>query len=127
MESYIYDGENMKSYLLIFLSIFLGSIAQISLKMGTMKLSNLNIEKIVFVSYITNVPIILGLIFYGVSALIWIIAISNIQLSVAYPMVALGYIFVFYLSHLILGEIITTTRIIGLLVIVIGVIIIAKS
>ncbi|MGZ4134202.1 MAG: EamA family transporter, partial [Tumebacillaceae bacterium] len=64
---------------------------------------------------------------YALSAVVWIFAISKVELSYAYPMVALGYIVVFGLSYLILGESISVLRLAGLVTIVAGVLMIAKS
>jgi len=109
------------SYILILGSIFLGAFAQVLMKIGTSKIQ-LNI-----ISIFTNCYIITGLFFYAFSAVLWIFAISKVQLSIAYPMVSLGYIIVFVLCYFILGESISLLRIIGILTIIIGVIIVAKS
>nr|WP_269746014.1 EamA family transporter [Paenibacillus sp. D9] len=102
-------------------SILLGACAQILMKMGTMKI------QLSLLSVITNINIISGLVCYGLSACLWIVAISKIDLSFAYPMVALGYVIVFILSYFLLGESISILRMAGLVTIVLGVIMIAKS
>jgi len=50
-----------------------------------------------------------------------------VQLSIAYPMVASGYVLVVLLSYLLLHEPVSSLRVLGLLTIVAGVIIIANS
>ncbi|MED0738688.1 SMR family transporter [Aneurinibacillus thermoaerophilus] len=79
------------------------------------------------IKHLTNIPILFGLFLYGLSALFWIFAISKVQLSYAYPMVAIGYVFVFVFSVLLFNESISNLRIVGLLTIIIGIMIIAKS
>jgi multidrug transporter EmrE-like cation transporter len=110
------------NYLFIFSSILLGALAQIALKYG----ANKGAVSSGLVGFI-NPQIITGLGLYGLSALLWIYALSKVQLSFAYPMVALGYVVVTVLSYVIFKEDISTLRISGLSVIVIGVIMIAKS
>lgn len=109
------------SYILILSSIFLGAFAQVLMKIGTSKIQ-LNL-----INIFTNCYIIMGLFFYALSAVLWIFAISKVQLSIAYPMVSLGYIIVFVLSYFILGEAIGLLRILGLIIIITGVIVVAKS
>ncbi|MDR3602430.1 MAG: transporter [Desulfosporosinus sp.] len=109
------------SYILILSSIFLGAFAQVLMKIGTSKIQ-LNV-----ISIITSWYIMSGLSLYAFSAVFWIFAISKVQLSLAYPMVSLGYIIVFILSYFILGESISLLRLFGLFTIIAGVIIVAKS
>jgi multidrug transporter EmrE-like cation transporter len=108
------------TYLFIIISVVLGAFAQLSLKYGTMK-------SVGIVSMYMNPYVILGLTFYGLSAITWIYSISKVQLSFAYPMVSLGYVIVFTLSYFLFGENLSFMRISGLLIIVVGVIVIARS
>ena len=80
-----------------------------------------------FLKYFTNLHILSGLLLYTLSAVVWIFAISKVQLSIAYPMVASGYVLVVILSYLLLHEPVSCMRVLGLMVIVSGVIIIANS
>lgn len=109
-------------YIMIIGSILLGAFAQILLKLGTMKAGTGEILKLFMNGYT-----IIGLCCYGASALLWIVALSKVQLSYAYPMVSLGYVLVFVLSYWIFGESISLLRIAGLVTIVAGVLMIAKS
>lgn len=109
------------SYIMVLFSVILGAIGQILMKIGTTKI------QISIINLFTNPHILSGLSLYALSAIIWIFAISKVQLSVAYPMAALGYVVVFILSYFLLGESIPIIRIIGLFTIIIGVVIIAKS
>ncbi|MGG0755253.1 SMR family transporter [Brevibacillus laterosporus] len=77
--------------------------------------------------YLTNIPIMVGLALYGISAFVWIAAIEKVQLSYAYPMAALGYVLVALLSVWIFQEPVSGVRLIGLAIIVIGVIVISRS
>jgi len=118
----------MHPYVLIIISIVLGACGQIVMKMGTSQLavSGLSIMN-QLLKYFTNIPILTGLVLYTLSAVVWIFAISKVQLSVAYPMVASGYVLVVILSYLLLHEPVSSLRILGLIVVVAGVVIIANS
>lgn len=118
----------MHPYVLIIISIFLGACGQIILKMGTSQLSVSSLSLLdQFIKYFTNIPILTGLLLYTLSAVVWIFAIARVQLSIAYPMVASGYVLVVILSYFILHEPVSTLKILGLTIIVTGVIIIANS
>ncbi|WP_255253027.1 EamA family transporter [Brevibacillus laterosporus] len=77
--------------------------------------------------YLTNIPIMVGLGLYGISAFVWIAAIEKVQLSYAYPMAALGYVLVALLSMWIFQEPLSGVRLLGLAIIVVGVIVISRS
>jgi multidrug transporter EmrE-like cation transporter len=115
----------MKSLLLIFLSVFAGAVGQIFLKLGAMR-SSASDEIDLFKTYV-NFYVIFGLFLYGTSALIWILALRKVELSYAYPMVSFGYVIVFLVSIIFLGESVSFMKIIGLIVILIGIIIISRS
>lgn len=70
---------------------------------------------------------ILGIVLYAISAVFWLIVLSRVDLSVAYPMVAVGYVFVVFYSWLVFKENVRWFSWIGLALIVIGVIITAQG
>ncbi len=118
----------MHPYILVFISIILGSCGQVVMKMGTSQVSTNGLSFLpLLLKYFTNIPILSGLLLYTLSAVVWIFAISKVQLSIAYPMVASGYVLVVLLSYLLLHEPVSSLRVLGLLTIVAGVIIIANS
>ena len=72
-------------------------------------------------SLITNVPFILGLISYGVGALLLITALKYGELSVLYPIVSLTFIWVVIASAIMFAEPITTIKVFGIGSIILGV------
>jgi len=70
--------------------------------------------------------VIIGLLFYAVSTVFWLIALSKIELSVAYPMLSVGYILLMVLSYFLLNETITVYKVIGTLLVVAGVTLISR-
>ncbi|WP_138205751.1 SMR family transporter [Haloimpatiens lingqiaonensis] len=115
---------------LILTSVFLGALGQILVKVGAPNLQ-LNFSGInIFYSILgilKNLPVMMGIISYGVSFLLWIKVLSKVELSYAYPMVSLGYVLVMIFSYFIFKENITLPRILGTALIIVGVIFIARS
>ena len=115
---------------LIISSVLFNAIAQIFLKTGMTSLAPLNASVSTFktAQYIIFNPFnILGFICYGVSIVIWLLVLSKVEVSFAYPFQALGYILVTILAWMIFNEQINILRIIALIFISIGLIILAMS
>lgn len=70
---------------------------------------------------------IVGIVLYAISALFWLIVLSRVNLSVAYPMVAVGYVFVVFWSWLVFKEDVRWFSWVGLALIVAGVIITSQG
>ncbi|MGH2775255.1 MAG: EamA family transporter [Actinomycetota bacterium] len=69
----------------------------------------------------------LGLMLFGISAAFWLVVLSRVDLSVAYPFVGLSYIVVVLFSRLFLHEQVTALRWLGVVVVAIGIAIIGFS
>jgi small multidrug resistance pump len=76
--------------------------------------------------YFFDYRLILGFFLYFISAVLYILALKKIDLSVAYPTISISYIFIIVLSHFIFGETLTTYKILGSVLIVLGVSLIWK-
>jgi drug/metabolite transporter (DMT)-like permease len=72
-------------------------------------------------------PIWLGVIIYGLSAFLWIVALSGSELGYAYPFLSLSYVLVVFVSWRLFHERITFGRLLGVALICFGVYIIAGS
>ncbi|CAP56454.1 putative small multidrug resistance protein [Gluconacetobacter diazotrophicus PA1 5] len=81
----------------------------------------------VFAAVALNPSIVLGLLAFGSSAVVWLLVLARIDVSQAYPCVALGIVMTVGAGIVLLGEQIHPTRIIGLLVILSGVVIMARA
>ena len=81
----------------------------------------------VLAAYLANPYIWSALLLYGISAVLWLYSLTKVELSFAYPMVALGYVLVCVFSVLLFKETMPGLRIAGLCVIVAGIIMIALS
>ncbi len=75
---------------------------------------------------LSNPWVILGIILYGLSAIVWLGLISRVPLSVAYPMLSLAYVLVVFVSWAFLGEGVSALNWLGVLLIALGVILINR-
>ena len=111
----------------LIVAILLGAVGQIALKSGINTLGYKPAPTVVLRSIFTQWQVTLGFVCYGVSSLLYLVALSRLELSYAYPMVALSYVVVAILSWKLLGEAVPPLRIAGLGAICVGVIIVAFS
>ena len=121
-----------KSLLLILVSVGLAVAGQVFLKVGMGQVGSIGSSSIAnwqstLFKVITTPQVWIGLLLYGLSALSWLIVLSRVDLSFAYPFAALGYAAVVLVSWLYLKEPISLLRWWGVLVICVGVILIARS
>ncbi len=68
-----------------------------------------------------------GLTCYVVSVVVWIVALSRVDVSIAYPMLSIGYVVNAALAWWLFGEAVNTQRWLGIGVIVVGVLLVANS
>ena len=68
-----------------------------------------------------------GLVCYAVSVVVWIIGLSRVPVSIAYPMLSLGYLVNAVAAHYLFGEAVTLSRWLGIGFIVVGVWLVARS
>jgi drug/metabolite transporter (DMT)-like permease len=64
---------------------------------------------------------------YGLSVIVWLVGLSRVPVSQAYPLLSLGYVINIGLAWWLLGEIPNVQRVAGIAVIVIGVVLVARS
>jgi uncharacterized membrane protein len=67
-----------------------------------------------------------GFVAAFLAALSWMAAMTKFEISFAYPFISLNFVFVLFFSTLILGEVFTIGKAIGLILIVIGLLVMVK-
>jgi len=116
---------------LILLTIALNTVAQISLKVGIDRIGifAFHWENILPISLkvITSTWIVGGVLIYAVSVVTWLMVLSRTPVSIAYPISSLGYVTSAIVAYYLLGEDLTIIRIAGIMVILLGVYLVAKS
>ncbi len=116
---------------LILLDVGLNVLGQLSLKFGMSKLGNfaLSLSALppVFARAAFNPFILLGVVCYGMGFLVWLVVLAKAEVSYAYPLISLGYVFTAIMAWALMGETLTITRMSGILVICLGVFLVARS
>ncbi len=127
-ETDLHGNLTVKSFLLILIAISLGSAGQICLKLG-LGPNKIPVDRSSLINTLANFMravwdpyVISGLLFYVVSTFFYLMALSRVRLSVAYPLISMSYILVVILSAVLLKEHVTWKYAsIGLLLISAGV------
>lgn len=115
----------MKLFLLMFSSVFLCSVAQLLVKKGMSVLGVVSFSFSQLISLViavfTNIYLFLGMVCYGVSVLIWMVVLSRVPVSVAYPVSSLGFIVTTVFAYFLFNEMITFNKVMGIGFICLGV------
>lgn len=106
-------------YALIIASVALGATGQVLMKLGMVSLGGGTFTSTVTAG-LTEPLVLLGLACYAVSSVSWLIVLSRVALSVAYPFGALSYVLV-VLVALATGEQVSALRWAGVALIVGGI------
>lgn len=119
------------SFALILAGVILNAAAQLLLKAGTNVVGHFDFHldnalpvglKIAFQPYILG-----GMTCYAVSLVVWIMALSRVPVSVAYPMLSIGYVINAVVAHFWFGEALASQKMLGIGFIVLGVWLVARS
>ncbi len=115
----------------IFTGICLNALAQLLLKAGTNAVGAIHLTAdnwfATGLKLAMQLPIIGGLTCYVVSVVVWIIGLSRVDVTVAYPLLSLGYIINAIGAWYFLGEVVSGQRMLAIAIIIIGVILLTRS
>ncbi|TCS39412.1 EamA-like transporter family protein [Paucimonas lemoignei] len=115
----------------ILAGIFLNALAQLLLKAGTNAIGSIHLSADNWLStgamVATQWPVIAGLACYVMSVVVWIIGLSRIDVTIAYPMLSLGYVINAVGAWYFLGEAVSPQRLLAIGVIIIGVLLLVRS
>jgi multidrug transporter EmrE-like cation transporter len=118
-------------FVLILSGVLLNAAAQLLLKAGARSLAGVEFvlgNGTLIAGRIVQSPAILaGFACYAVSVVVWILALARVEVSIAYPMLSIGYIVNALAAWWLFGENVTLMRVAGMLVIITGVWLVAKS
>jgi multidrug transporter EmrE-like cation transporter len=122
---------NAVSFALVLTGVLLNAAAQLLLKAGTNRIGEFafTLGNLVPVGLkVAASPFVLGgLACYGVSVVVWIMALSRVPVSVAYPMLSIGYIVNAAAAWFLFGESLTAQKLVGIGFIIVGVWLVARS
>ena len=119
------------SFSLLLSGVLLNACAQLLLKAGTNRVGTFefswsNVGPI-GTQLLVNPPILAGLACYGVSVVVWILGLSRVPVSMAYPLLSLGYVVNAFAAWMLFGESLTAQKLIGIGFIIVGVFLVARS
>lgn len=122
---------NLPTFGFIFVGICLNAVAQLLLKAGTNAVGAIHLTADNWfgtaIKLATQLPIIAGLSCYVISVVVWIIGLSRVDVTIAYPLLSLGYIINAIGAWYFLGEMVSVQRILAIGVIIVGVILLTRS
>jgi len=119
------------SFALILAGVLLNAAAQLLLKAGTNAVGHFEFTvgniwpvglRLAFEPHILS-----GVTCYVVSLVVWIMALSRVEVSIAYPMLSIGYVINAVAAWYLFGESVTAVRMVGIGFIVVGVFLVARS
>lgn len=122
----------LKSVLLILFSISLAIGGQFLLKSGMNQVGRIGsgdavyYKAMIFKTFF-HPYVIIGLALYAISAVSWLIVLSRVNLSFAYPFAGLGYVITMFIAWRFLNEPISIMRFIGAVFICLGVIFVSRN
>jgi multidrug transporter EmrE-like cation transporter len=121
----------MQNYIILAIAVITAVISQLLFKkgitiFGEIGISTKNISDLI-INIFRNPFILIGLISYGISFIVWLIVLSRMKLSVVYPITSMNFILVLLASHYFFGEKLSIIQIGGFLLIIIGVIALARA
>ncbi len=122
---------NPVSFSLILAGVLLNAGAQLLLKAGTnaigqFEFSAANIVP-VGMKLALEPHIMGGVACYVVSLIVWIMGLSRVDVSIAYPMLSIGYVLNALAAWYLFGESISAQKLVGIGFIVAGVYLVARS
>ena len=122
---------NLLSFTLVLTGVILNALAQSLLKTGTNRLGADPFATVPPLELAWRIlgqwPFLLGFACYGISLVVWIAALTRVPVTIAYPMLSIGYIINALIARYWLGETLGATGWAGIGFICVGVVLIARG
>jgi multidrug transporter EmrE-like cation transporter len=119
------------AFAFLFTGVLLNAAAQLLLKAGTNVLGVITLDRHnwwdVLCRMATQGHFIAGATLYGLSLIVWILGLSRVPVSMAYPLLSLGYVVNAIAAYYLFGEALSATRWIGVGFIIVGVWLVARG
>jgi drug/metabolite transporter (DMT)-like permease len=119
------------SFALIFTGVMLNAAAQILMKLGTNAIGHFEFsaQNILPIGWklMTEWHILMALFCYALSVVVWILALSRVPVSIAFPMLSMAYVVTALAAWWQLGEPLSAAKLAGMAVIIVGVVILSRA
>ncbi|HEY9752401.1 MAG TPA: EamA family transporter [Coleofasciculaceae cyanobacterium] len=118
---------SLNEFGLLLLAILTASGGQFLLKVGALKLGRVNLGNLVshVFSIATTPELLVGLILYALSSVLYILLLTRVPLSIVGPTVAIGYVLSVLIGYFFFKETIIARQLVGLGLIICGVTLLA--
>lgn len=121
----------MKQLTLVLVTVTFNVVGQYLMKRGMMDVGRISGDLAMIVGSLSraflNPWVIAGVVAYGMSSIFWLMLLSRVDLSYAYPALSLGYVMVTLVSAFALGEQVSAMRWAGVIVICVGVALLSRT
>lgn len=115
----------------LFIGICLNALAQLLLKAGTNAVGAIHLTPDnwfdIGLKLATQLPILGGLTCYVISVFVWIVGLSRVDVTIAYPLLSLGYIINALGAWYFLNEAVSVQRLLAIGIIIVGVALLTRS
>ena len=119
------------AFALVLTGVLLNAIAQLALKASVSDTGIISLDMQSLLtsagSLASNLWLWLGLICYAISVVVWIVALSRVDVSIAYPMLSIGYIVNAVAAWHLFDEPMNLGKVVGIGIIIVGVYVLARS
>lgn len=114
---------------LILVSVFFNSLAQILIRKGMLNIGEVNMDNLLqHIGAMAGSLWLWGaMVSFVVSIVLWMQVLSKVEVSFAYPFNGVGYVLTTLTCHYLFGESLSAMRMLGIAVICLGVWLVAKS
>jgi drug/metabolite transporter (DMT)-like permease len=121
----------LSDFSILFTGVLLNAVAQLGLKAATRVTGPLVAGDAGVLrrglELLSVPPLWFALAAYGLSVIVWLVGLSRVPVTQAYPLLSLGYVINLGLAWWLLGEVPNVQRVAGIGVIVLGVVLVARS
>ena len=118
------NNKMIISILIVLIVVIFTAFGQLSMKAGMNEIGAISVQKmfnpINAFHVFTNKFVFIGVVLYASSLLIWLSVLSKVNVSVAYPLLSLGYIITALLAFAFLREELTSIRVLGVVIVIFG-------
>jgi drug/metabolite transporter (DMT)-like permease len=122
----------MFTVILFAMSILFGAVGALLMKVGAGQIGTIRLDTVQEIlgflgKMFTNITILGGMSMYFISAALWLYLLTKLDVSVVQPILALTYVVTPILAIFVIGEGVPATRWVGIMVIILGVFLVART